>query len=176
MKTFTKAVLSFVAVGMAAVPFCCGQSISWKAITSLVRTTFPDVPQLSTQDLAAWIHARKTLVLLDARKPEEFAVSHLAKAQRIDPNASTFEDLQSIDKNTPIVVYCSVGYRSAELATRLKRAGFKQVYNLEGSIFKWANEGRPVFRDQQEVREVHPYDDAWGKLLNKPLRAYQPRK
>jgi hypothetical protein len=46
--------------------------------------------------------------------------------------------------------------------------------NLEGSIFQWANECRPVYRDAAEVQQVHPYDGIWGKLLDKDLRAYTP--
>jgi hypothetical protein len=29
-------------------------------------------------------------------------------------------------------------------------------------IIRWANEGRPVYRDGRAVAEVHPYDDQWG--------------
>jgi hypothetical protein len=60
------------------------------------------------------------------------------------------------------------------MAERLQKAGFTNVMNLEGSIFQWANEGRPVYRDAAEVQQVHPYDGIWGKLLDKDLRAYTP--
>ncbi len=45
------------------------------------------------------------------------------------------------------------------------------MQNLKGSIFQWANEGRPVVRDGEPVREVHPYDAVWGRLLDRDLRA-----
>ena len=46
------------------------------------------------------------------------------------------------------------------------------VYNLKGSIFKWANEGRPVVDSSgQAVSKVHPYSAVWGKCLNSELRA-----
>ena len=76
-----------------------------------------------------------------------------------------------ISKDTPIVTYCSVGYRSSSLADRLQQAGFTNVRQLEGSIFQWANEGRPLFRGDQQVNEVHPYNETWGKYLNKKLHA-----
>ena len=34
----------------------------------------------------------------------------------------------------------------------------------------WANEGHPVERDGETVREVHPYNRVWGVLLNKKRR------
>ena len=64
-----------------------------------------------------------------------------------------------------------MGYRSARIADRLETAGFRDVRNLTGSIFQWANEGRPVVRDGEPVREVHPYDAVWGRLLDRDLRA-----
>ena len=46
--------------------------------------------------------------------------------------------------------------------------------NMEGSIFKWANEGRPVYRDGERVEKVHPYNETWGRLLDKARRASVP--
>ena len=69
------------------------------------------------------------------------------------------------------MVYCSVGYRSSILAEKLQDLGFTRVYNLEGSIFKWANEGRPLAQDQTPVQKVHPYNTDWGKLLEKKYHA-----
>ncbi len=69
------------------------------------------------------------------------------------------------------MTYCSVGFRSGAFAQTLQEAGYTRVENLEGSIFKWANEGRPVFQDGRRVEKVHPYNDAWGKLLDPSRRA-----
>jgi 3-mercaptopyruvate sulfurtransferase SseA len=66
-------------------------------------------------------------------------------------------------------VYCSVGIRSARVADRLRHAGIGAVYNLDGSIFRWASEGRPVVRDGEPVRAVHPYNAVWGRLLPRDL-------
>ena len=57
------------------------------------------------------------------------------------------------------------------MAQRLSEAGFTNVVNLEGSIFEWANQGHPVYREDRAVALVHPYDAVWGLLLKKDLRA-----
>ena len=46
------------------------------------------------------------------------------------------------------------------------------VYNLEGSLFKWANEGRPLvdFRGEKTIL-CHPYNAVFGKMLNRQLRS-----
>jgi len=146
------------------------RSIGWQIIKRQIRTRFPQVKQLSTAALATQIQAATPPVLLDTRTEAEFAVSHLANAQRIDPKTEDFSALQ-LPIDTPIVAYCSVGYRSARLVNRLQQAGYTNVANLEGSIFQWANEGRPVVRKGQPVQQVHPYSQTWGQLLKPNLRA-----
>ncbi len=130
-----------------------------------VRLRFWNVREISTKDLASWLtdESRTKPLLLDVRTPAEYAVSHLPGAQRIDPDARIIQTLDQFPPDRPIVTYCSVGYRSAELAQRLIAAGRKNIYNVEGSIFQWANEGRPLERDGKPVDTVHPYNDSWGQ-------------
>lgn len=65
--------------------------------------------------------------------------------------------------------------RDAEHLSRHGRSFFRIVpvivYTLDGSIFEWVNEGRPVYRDGRVVAEVHPFDDRWGTLLDRRLWA-----
>jgi rhodanese-related sulfurtransferase len=151
------------------------QGLVWSSLLSSIRSQYPAVPQLSTDSLAVWLDDpdRPAPVLLDVRTPDEYAVSHLAGAIRIDPDTEDYTALADLPPGTPIVAYCSVGYRSSALADRLLRAGFSNVNNLEGSIFTWANESRPVYRDSVEVRQVHPYNRLWGTLLDRSLRNYE---
>jgi 3-mercaptopyruvate sulfurtransferase SseA len=89
----------------------------------------------------------------------------------VRPSADAYPALDTLASDTPIVVYCSVGYRSAGVVQALQAQGFSEVYNLKGSIFRWANEGRPVVRNGEPVSAVHPYDASWGQLLTDSLRA-----
>ncbi|NNL66826.1 MAG: rhodanese-like domain-containing protein, partial [Myxococcales bacterium] len=79
--------------------------------------------------------------------------------------------LPALPAEARVVVYCSVGYRSGAIAKRLGERGVERVYNLEGGIFLWANQGRPVVRAGQPVREVHPYGGGWARYLDEGLRA-----
>ncbi len=144
-----------------------GRSLSFTLLKWLIRWQFPSVPRLTTVQLAQTLE-KSDLVLLDARTEEEYAVSHLDRAQLISPNSDGTlpESLREIAKDAPIVVYCSVGYRSAKVAQQIMQAGFCQVFNLEGGLFEWANEGRSMVRDGQPTSSVHPYNATWGKLVN----------
>ncbi|MFT4520065.1 MAG: rhodanese-related sulfurtransferase [Halioglobus sp.] len=145
------------------------------AMTQEVSQEFEDVSHISTSDLAIWLAApnREAPILLDVREPLEYAVSHLPGAIRVAPDSTAEQIIAMIDPSRPIVLYCSVGYRSSVLARRLVSQGAKQTKNLEGSIFKWANEGRPLVRDSGFTRLVHPYDDSYGRMLLEEYRSYR---
>lgn len=136
------------------------KKLVWIAIKLLIRVKFPDVPKISTSDLAAWLEENiDQPALLDARTQEEYAVSHLRGAKLIPAN---LEDLK-LDSSVPIIVYCSIGYRSAVAVKQLQAMGYKKTFNLEGSIFQWANERRPLNRESDRV---HPYNQFWEFLLD----------
>lgn len=131
-----------------------------------MRVCFPRVRQLPTARLAAWLAdaARPQPLLLDVRQPEEFAVSHLAGARRVDSTSEATIVLSGVPPTQPIVCYCAAGFRSSVMARRLARAGHREVYNLEGAIFDWASEGRPLVAEGGGTREVHPFN--WlGRLM-----------
>ncbi len=154
----------------------CGNDMGtsrWTEVLASIPREFPEVQQITTQEFAAWVRDRNRPppMIFDTREEEEFVVSHILNARYLNPGSNIVTALGNLDKSTPIVVYCSVGYRSSKMARKLQQAGFSHVYNLEGSIFKWANEGNPVVQGDRPATHVHPYDANWGKLLNEKLRA-----
>ncbi len=145
------------------------ESIGWRLIKKSIRIQFPSVAQLSTQELADWLLAqeRDKPLLIDTRGSDEYDVSHLPGAISATSLEDALKALINVVKDYPIVAYCSVGYRSAKLVEQLQVAGFVNVYNLEGSIFEWANSGKSVYRGHNKVFVVHPYNGVWGRFLNK---------
>ena len=151
------------------------QPLDWNAVETMIAAEFPDAPGIGTAELAAALAAGAAdVVVLDARAAEEFAVSHLPGARLVGADAGLAGRLAAAAPDARVVVYCSVGYRSAALVDRLREQGHANAVNLEGSIFRWAGEGRPVHRDGVRVEQVHPYDDRWGALLPRALWAYAP--
>lgn len=176
MHIFSKPIVLSALLSVLGIGTGCGQDLGWSAVNRMIANDHPEARHLSTDSLAVLLadSTRAQPLLLDTRPPEEYRVSHLPGARRIDPDATSFPMLDDVPRDTLIVAYCSVGYRSSGIAERLQEAGFTNVYNLEGSIFRWANEGRPVYRDGQPVRHVHPYDALWGQLLDRELHASTP--
>ena len=116
-------------------------------------------------------------ILFDVREADEFEVSHLEGAIRVSPDISDKEFMQKfahMTKDKAVVFYCSVGYRSSQLAEsvqeNLKTIGSKEIYNLQGGIFNWHNERRKLVNINGVSEDIHPYDQYWGRLLERPDR------
>jgi len=141
-------------------------------IKDQVRRQFPDAPQMQSEELARRLEHDERLVLLDVRREEEYAVSHLPGALRVDPEAPP-ELPEGVPQDLPVVAYCSVGWRSSKWVESLREQGIDAM-NLEGSIFQWVAEGRPLRRGDDKVDVVHPYGRAWAWLVDAEHRAYEP--
>ena len=166
--------MALLALSAASNPWAIAQPADvtrWHDTLAEIRETFPDVPHLTTRQLAHKLDRGEPVLLLDARAAEEFQVSHIDGAVRATTVHTALNAIEADRRQPTVVVYCSVGYRSSRLVSRLKARGVENVFNLEGSLFQWANEGRSLARGDQSATRVHPYDDEWGQLLNAPLRA-----
>lgn len=143
------------------------RKLVFKLLKFLLQRRFPAVQWVTGEQLQQWMQSGTPPVkLLDARSPAEYAVSYL-------PNAELAGELIRPEQPPRMtVVYCAVGYRSARVAHQLQLAGLTQVLNLEGGIFQWANEGRPLLHQEQVTQQVHAYDLLWGWLLHAPHRAW----
>ena len=92
---------------------------------------------LSPLDFIAKIKVTKDAQLLDVRTPQEWQSGKIASSNFINFNDADFkQQIEKLDKNKPIFVYCAAGGRSSKATTILQGAGFKQVYNLSGGGYK----------------------------------------
>jgi phage shock protein E len=77
-------------------------------------------------------------VLVDVRRPDEFASGHLPGAVNIEVTAPDFGSrIAKLDPTKPTYVYCRSGARSASAAGQLTKAGFAHVSNLLGGVLDW---------------------------------------
>lgn len=85
--------------------------------------------------------------ILDVRTPDEWADGTIAGAEKINFYDDNFaQQIEKLDKTTPVYLYCRSGGRSANAADILKEKGFTKVYNLDGGITSWQNNGFEVVK------------------------------
>lgn len=131
------------------------------------------VPYISVNALQ---QEQTKVILLDAREPKEYQVSHLNNAFLVGYDHFKLQDIiiKFPNKNAKIVVYCSLGIRSEDIAHQLQKAGYTQVFNLFGGIFEWKNKGNTVVNTKGIATEkVHAFSKEWGRWLRKGEKIYE---
>jgi rhodanese-related sulfurtransferase len=144
--------------------------VSDKAYDLLLSTLLShSVPEVSVDQIDSG-HVR----LLDAREYREFEVSHIEGATWVGYDDFNLDRLAGIDKQAPVAIYCSVGYRSERIAEKLRRQGYINVVNVYGGIFEWVNTGHPVVtEDGAETAQIHAYSKSWGVWLKRGAHIYE---
>lgn len=131
-----------------------------------------NVDEVSVQQ-AAQLQQKGKTVFLDARQLKEYNVSHIKEARWIGYDAFNANKIQDIPKNTQIIVYCSVGYRSEKITEQLTELGYKNVSNMYGGIFEWVNQNNKVYNnDNQVTLKVHTYNRLWSRWLKRGVKVY----
>ena len=115
-------------------------------------------------------------VILDTREANEYHVSHIKNAVNVGFDSFNSSKVKTIikDKNTPIVVYCSIGIRSEKIGEKLKKMGYTNVQNLYGGIFEWKNNSKNLV-DKNDVStiNVHTYSKKWSRFLTSGNAVYE---
>ncbi len=142
-----------------------------KSFNSVIRTLLShNVPEITIDNAVA---VSTSHLFLDAREISEYNVSHIANAVFVGYKNFNQTALSKLNKNSPLIVYCSIGKRSEEITAKLLEQGFTNVQNLYGGIFEWVNQGYPVFDLQNKPTvKVHAYGRFWGQFLNKGEKVY----
>ncbi len=130
------------------------------------------VPYISVQELAM---PKTNAILLDARELREYEVSHLKDALHVGYDEFNLENVskQLNNKDQIIVVYCSLGIRSEDIAEQLKNEGYTNIFNLYGGIFEWKNNDFKIYNSENnETDKVHVFSEKWSKWLLKGIKIY----
>jgi hydroxyacylglutathione hydrolase len=85
--------------------------------------------------------------ILDVRKPGEWSVSHLKRAQFF-PLADFPGNLSGLDKNKKYIVHCGGGYRSMTAISMMKNLGFKDLVNVYGGFGAMEKAGLEIVTEE----------------------------
>ncbi len=146
--------------------------VNWDAVDARIASNYPEVSTIEVHALANRLAsgAQEGLTLVDVREAEEFQVSHLESARNLGDAAAIAAAFP--DPDTELILYCSVGYRSAAVAQELHELGYSNVLNLRHSLFAWANSGLPMMNASGLTTKAHPNNRIWGILLHKDHHQY----
>jgi rhodanese-related sulfurtransferase len=85
---------------------------------------------------------RGQIQLIDVRQPDEHEAGRIA-GDRLVELAQLAAEVDSIDRDRPVVFYCRTGSRSAMATEAFRGAGF-DAHNMLGGLVEWEAAGLPL--------------------------------
>jgi glyoxylase-like metal-dependent hydrolase (beta-lactamase superfamily II)/rhodanese-related sulfurtransferase len=101
------------------------------------------VERLSPQFVAELFASSESPLAVDVRAPREREQKHIAGSLSVPLN-HLVQDLKTLPKDRPLLVYCAGGYRSSIAVSLLKASGFDSVCEIAGGIAAWESANLPV--------------------------------
>jgi rhodanese-related sulfurtransferase len=115
-------------------------------IANEVVRLFRPYKALRPAGLTALINRENALVV-DLSASGDFEKGHIAGSRNVMPSQFDPENKQlAAARALPVVVVCRTGQASSGAAARLKKAGFEQVYWLDGGIAAWQQADLPLVK------------------------------
>jgi rhodanese-related sulfurtransferase len=111
----------------------------------LVDEARAKVRETDVETVRKRLEAGETVHLIDVREESEYARGRLPGARHLGKGIIE-RDIERVvpDPNTPLVLYCGGGFRSALAADNLRRMGYTRVESMDGGFRAWTEAGLPV--------------------------------
>jgi monothiol glutaredoxin len=101
----------------------------------------PRIQSMSVRELKAALDTNEAIELLDVRTPEERAIAAIPGAVLL--NEEEAARIESMPRDTKLVLHCHHGGRSQQAAEQFISLGFSQVFNVIGGVDAWSQEIDP---------------------------------
>ena len=96
--------------------------------------------QISMDEAVKMMAEETGYIILDVRRPDEFAAGHIPKAINVPNETIGPAEIPELpDKNQLIMVYCRSGRRSKEASEKLVKLGYTNIVEF-GGILDWKGE------------------------------------
>ena len=103
------------------------------------------IRELSVDEVKEKLDKREKFLLIDVREESEWAKGHLPGAIHVGKGIIERDIEERVpDVNTPLVLYCGGGFRSALAADNLQEMGYKNVLSMDGGVRGWREKGFPL--------------------------------
>lgn len=95
---------------------------------------------ISMDEAVVMMEQEQGYIILDVRRPDEFAEGHIPNAINIANESIGTDEIEQLpDKDQLILVYCRSGRRSKEAAQKLVKLGYTNIVEF-GGILDWKGE------------------------------------
>ena len=106
------------------------------------------IREVTIDEVKAKLDRKEKFVLVDVREESEYAADHLPGAVHLGKGTIERDVEDRVpDQNTPMVLYCGGGFRSALAADNLQKMGNTHVLSMDGGIRGWRGKGFTLTKD-----------------------------
>lgn len=118
-----------------------------EAFEKLVAAIKENISEIDIECFLSKKKANEPLELIDVREDHEYEEGSIEGAFHLGRGILE-RDIEKFfpDRQTPLILYCGGGYRSALACDSLQRMGYKNVRSLAGGFRTWYEKGMPVYR------------------------------
>ena len=100
------------------------------------------IRETNVDDVKRKLDRGEKFLLVDVREESEFAKDHLPGAVHLGKGVIERDvEKQVPELNTPMILYCGGGFRSALAADNLQKMGYTNVISMDGGIREWREKG-----------------------------------
>jgi len=106
------------------------------------------IEEVSVDEVAQMLDNNELPVLIDVRETAEFVAGHIPQAKHLSRGIIEIHVHKLIPtKDTPAILYCGGGNRSALSAANLKKMGYNHVKSMAGGVRGWHAAGYEFVKD-----------------------------
>jgi rhodanese-related sulfurtransferase len=103
------------------------------------------IQETTVDKVKAKLDRGEKFLLIDVREDNEYTKDHLPTAIHLGKGIIERDVEERVpDLNTPMILYCGGGFRSALAADNLQKMGYTQVISMDGGIREWREKGFPL--------------------------------
>ena len=111
----------------------------------IVEDTRKRIREVTIDEVKAKLDRKEKFLLIDVREESEYAADHLPGAVHLGKGIIERDvEARVPDQNTPMVLYCGGGFRSALAADNLQKMGYTNVESMDGGWKGWLAAGLPI--------------------------------
>jgi rhodanese-related sulfurtransferase len=106
------------------------------------------IREVTVDDVKDKLDSGEKFLLVDVREESEYAKDHLPGAIHLGKGVIERDIENRVpDLNSPLVLYCGGGFRSALAADNLQKMGYTNVLSMDGGVRGWREKGYPFTRE-----------------------------
>jgi rhodanese-related sulfurtransferase len=106
------------------------------------------IREVTIDEVKAKLDRKEKFLLIDVREESEYAADHLPGAVHLGKGIIERDVENRVpDQDSPVVLYCGGGFRSALAADNLQKMGYTHVLSMDGGIRGWREKGLPLTKD-----------------------------